>query len=64
MNVQAIAVRGKEVPPQERIQMLHSLLSEFNVSDDVLHEDPLYKIVKEVISKTPHILANSKLRGQ
>lgn len=64
MNVQAIAVCGKEVLPQQRIQMLHSLLSEFTVSDDVLHEDPLYKIVREVISKTPHILANSKLLGQ
>ena len=61
INIQAIAACGKEVQPQERIQMLHSLLSEFSTTDETLHEDPLYKIVNEVVSKNPYILANSRL---
>lgn len=61
INIQVIAGCGKEVQPQERIQMLHSLLSEFSTTDEALHEDPLYKIVNEVVSKNPYILANSRL---
>lgn len=57
--MQAIAMRGSEVLPAERIQLLRSAAAEFCSQDASIEEDPLYRTVSDLTHRAMQVQSTS-----